>query len=319
MSDYKIFMEELSILVAEKKGEEYGTEVHQVTRANVGSMDALTVFRRDRTGEMVSPTFYFPPLFYEYREGRSMEDIAEGIVETYRGLAADMEAVTGKLGSIREYECCRQRIYFRLVNTEKNRAFLEDKVHFEILDLSMVMYILVGENGDGIGSIPVQNRLLELWGVTAAEVRKQAEKNTPLLFPPTVLPLASMMADILRQEAGNDGGMQTGVQDMPGNGEVFVMSNTKGINGFSAVLYPEALKDFADIAGKNLYVLPSSVHEGLLFLEDTAITPRELQGMVAEVNASSAVADEDVLSDCLYYYDREKNELRMAEGCKCAG
>lgn len=135
-----------------------------------------------------------------------------------------------------------------------------------------------------------------------------------------VLPLASVMTAILRQKTGND--VDTGVWDAPeepGKGELFVMSNTKGINGFSAVLYPEALKDFAGIAGKNLYVLPSSVHEALLFPEDTAITPKELQEMVAEVNASPAVAEEDILSDSLYYYDREKNELRMAEGCICAG
>ena len=128
------------------------------------------------------------------------------------------------------------------------------------------------------------------------------------------------MADILSREAGNGG--DTGVRNVPekpGEWGVFVMSNTKGINGFSAVLYPEALKDFASIAGRNLYVLPSSVHEALLFPEDTAIEPEELQEMLREVNASSAVADEDVLSDCLYYYDREKKELRMAEGCKCAG
>lgn len=236
MSDYKKFMEELRIQVAEKMGEEYGTEVHQVTKANVGSVDALIVFCRDRTEGTVSPTFYLPPLFYEYREGRKLEDIAEDIKEVYYGQAAEMVETVRNLGNIREYECCRQRIYFRLVNTEKNRAFLEDKVHFEVLDLSMAVYIMVGENGDGIGSVPVQNRLLELWGVTTAEVRKQAEKNTPLLFP-----------------------------------------------------------------------------------EDTAITPKELQEMVAEVNASPAVAEEDILSDSLYYYDREKNELRMAEGCICAG
>lgn len=320
MSDYKKFMEELKAKVAEKMGEEYGTEVHQVTKANVGSIDALIVFRRDRTERTVSPTFYFPPLFYEYSEGRKLEDIAEDIKEVYYGQAAEMAETVRNLGDIRDYECCRQRIYFRLVNTEKNKAFLEDKVHFEVLDLSMAVYILVGENGDGVGSVPVQNRLLELWGVTATEVRKQAEKNTPLLFPPEVLPLASVMAAILRQKTGND--VDTGVWDAPeepGKGEMFVMSNTKGINGFSAVLYPEALKDFAGTVGKNLYVLPSSVHEALLFPKDnTAIMPKELQEMVAEVNASPAVAEEDILSDSLYYYDREKNELRMAEGCICA-
>ena len=324
MSDYEKFMEELSAQVAEKMGEEYGTEVHQVTKANVGSTDALIVFRRNRTEETASPTFYFPPLFYEYREGRKLEDIAEDIKEVYYGQATEMEETVRNLGNIREYECCRHRIYFRLVNTEKNRAFLEDKVHFEVLDLSMVFYILVSEDNGRVGAVPIQKRLAEAWGIRAGELRKQAEENTPGLFPAKVQPLVSIMKGLLDEAETESiaGELRDALEcrsGEPGHEEPFVMTNTSGLNGFSAVLYPETLKKFADSMGKNLYVLPSSQHEALLFPENTGITPKELQEMVAEVNASPAVADEDILSDSLYYYDREKNELRMAEGCKCAG
>ena len=190
-----------------------------------------------------------------------------------------------------------------------------------VLDLSMVVYILVREDGDGIGSVPVQNRLLESWGVPAAEVKGQAERNTPLLFPPKVLHLASVMADILRDAgAGGMAELQAAAEDRQEGAwqeGPYIMTNTKGINGFSVVLYPEALKDFAASAGKDLYILPSSLHEALLFPADKSITPQELQGIVREVNAS-VVDGKDRLSDNVYYYDRQRNELSMAgEEGKC--
>ena len=322
MSDYNKFMEELRIQVAEKMGEEYGTEVHQVAKANVGPVDALIVFRRDRTEGTVSPTFYFPPLFHEYSEGRKLEDIAGDIKEVYYGQAAEMAETVRNLGSIREYESCRHRIYFRLVNTEKNRAFLEDKVHFEVLDLSMVFYILVSEDNGRVGAVPIQKRLSEAWGIPAGEIRKQAEKNTPELFPVKVQPLVSVMEELL-DAAGTDEGAGEILATVESRfwetkkEEPFILTNISGLNGFSAVLYPEALKNFSDRMGRNLYVLPSSLHEALLIPVGAFTGSQELGEMVREVNMT-VLSQEDFLSDSIYYYDREKNELkRTGEADTC--
>ena len=320
MESYTEFMEELREKVAEKLGEGYETEIHQIAKANAGVMDALTVFQSGGKAK-AGPNFYLPPLFREHREGRGLKEIAGNIVAVYHAQATDMEELVGSLGDITEYESIKDRIYFRLLCTERNRAFLKNVLHFEVLDLSMVIYILVRDGEDGIGSVPVQNRLLESWGIPAETVKGQAERNTPLLFPPKVLHLASVMADILRDAgAGGMAELQAAAEDRQEGAwqeGPYIMTNTKGINGFSVVLYPEALKDFAASAGKNLYVLPSSLHEALLFPADKAITPQELQGIVREANAS-VVDGKDRLSDNVYYYDRQRNELSMAgEEGKC--
>lgn len=319
MEGYTEFTEELKKKVAEKMGEGYDTEIHLVAKANMGVVDALAIFHKDGKN-IASPNFYLLPLFREYREGRELEEIAGSIATVYHAQAADMEELVGNLGDITEYESIKDRIYFRLLCTERNGAFLKNVLHFEVLDLSMVIYILVRENEDGMGSVPVQNRLLESWGIPAETVKEQAGKNTPLLLPAKVLPLASVMAGLLKQAGtgGNAVEMQAAVESgLDKAGEPFIMTNRKGINGFSTVLYPEALKDFADSAGKDLYVLPSSVHEGILFPADAAMTPQDLREMVREVN-ETAVEETDILSDTVYYYDRKKNELRIAgEEGKC--
>lgn len=317
MEDYMKFTEELRARVAAELGEGYETGIQQVAKANIGVTDALNVFRKDGKGK-AGPAFYLPPLFGEYRKGRGVEDIAGDIAAAYHAQAADMEGLAGSLGDIMSYGSIKDRLYFRLLCTERNRAFLKNVLHFEVLDLSMVVYILVRADGSGVGSVPVQNRLLESWGVPAEEVRGQAGKNTPLLFPPRVLHLASAMADILR-DAGTGGaaGMEAAAENMPEGAGPYIMTNTKGINGFSTVLYPGVLAGFTGFGRKNLYVLPSSVHEALLLPADGAMAPQELQEMVREVNGT-VVEETDILSDTIYYYDRQKNGLSIAgEEEKC--
>ena len=317
MEDYMKFTAELRARVAAEMGEGYETGIQQVAKANAGVTDALNVFRKDGKGK-AGPAFYLPPLFGEYRKGRGVEDIAGDIAAAYHAQAADMEGLAGSLGDIMSYGSIKDRIYFRLLCTERNRAFLKNVLHFEVLDLSMVVYILVRADENGIGSVPVQNRLLESWGVPAEEVREQAGKNTPLLFPPRVLHLASAMADILRDAgAGGAAGMKAAAESRPEGAGPYIMTNTKGINGFSTVLYPGALEGFTGFGRKNLYVLPSSVHEALLLPADGAMALLELQEMVREVNGT-VVEETDILSDTIYYYDRQKNGLSIAgEEEKC--
>ena len=111
--------------------------------------------------------------------------------------------------------------------------------------------------------------------------------------------------------------MEAAAENMPEGAGPYIMTNTKGINGFSTVLYPGVLESFTGFGRKNLYVLPSSVHEALLLPADGAMAPQELQEMVREVNGT-VVEETDILSDTVYYYDRQKNGLSIAgEEEKC--
>ena len=56
--------------------------------------------------------------------------------------------------------------------------------------------------------------------------------------------------------------------------------------------------------------LPSSIHEILTVPKDVNLPPQDLGRMVREVNRWE-VPREDVLSDCVYEYDREKGKLRQ--------
>lgn len=223
-----------------------------------------------------------------------------------------MEDSIGNFRNIEVYEDVKNKIFFRLLNTKKNLGFLKDKVHFEILDLSMVICILIKNNENRIGSIPVQNSLLALWGVSVEEVKVQAEKNTPLLFPFRVLPFNYVAAIALKVTGMNT--KQADIDDI----QAYIITNAEQVNGFSAVLYPRALERIVFFNGRDIYILPMSIHEGLLIPIDIPIELQDLQEIVKECNASM-VDEADILSDNVYYYNRQKNELSIAgeEGETC--
>jgi hypothetical protein len=95
--------------------------------------------------------------------------------------------------------------------------------------------------------------------------------------------------------------------------EIFVVSNQKMTNGFSAVFYPGELKAVAEKVEKDVYIIPSSTHEGLLIPADSCVSGNELCKMVQAVN-KDYVSDEEVLSDHVYFYCRKTDSIRLVKG-----
>lgn len=70
------------------------------------------------------------------------------------------------------------------------------------------------------------------------------------------------------------------------------------------------LHDFARQHRQCFYILPSSVHEVLLIPADNQISMSTLSSMVRDVN-SSQLAREEILSDHVYYYSLETDQITM--------
>ena len=75
------------------------------------------------------------------------------------------------------------------------------------------------------------------------------------------------------------------------------------------MLYSGKMKELADTMHSDLVILPSSLHEVLLLPDDAGMHGR-FREMVREVNRS-AVDPEEVLSDNIYRYSREKDAVEL--------
>jgi hypothetical protein len=94
------------------------------------------------------------------------------------------------------------------------------------------------------------------------------------------------------------------------NEKMYVLSNDRGINGASTLLYPNVLYDFASSIRMNFYILPSSIHECILVPDTGKLSKAALKEMVKDVNDSHVSADE-VLSNEVYYYDLATDEFHI--------
>ena len=94
--------------------------------------------------------------------------------------------------------------------------------------------------------------------------------------------------------------------------DMYIMTNQEKIHGSTVLLYKGELARFCDENDfSELYILPSSIHEAILIQRRAGIgDEKELQSMVREVNKSQ-VQDHEVLSDNLYIYNRETDEITI--------
>ena len=78
----------------------------------------------------------------------------------------------------------------------------------------------------------------------------------------------------------------------------------------SMITQPEVLNKLEQLFPEGFYVLPSSVHEVLIVPDNGEMEPKMLGEMVREVNKNE-VERQEVLSDRVYSYDKEKHQIRQ--------
>lgn len=283
-------------------GDRYAVTMSEVRKVNLGLREALEIFDRETLGNQPNAIYYFRPYYEKYKDGGTLHGIAGEIAEIQRKLEQRTRKTAEAIKDITDFEKCRGRLYFRMVNTDRNREFLENVPHWEMLDLSAVPYILFRESAETTESTAVYSSMVKKWGIPAEEVMGQAYKNAPVLMP------AGDVSSV-REMLGNSG-MPSTAGRVP---ELCLLTNIKKMHGFSVVFYPGVLKSAADRLGQDFYILSSSVHEALIVPESMGMPPHELKEMVVKVNREG-VEETEVLSDNIYFYDREKDELRMEGG-----
>ena len=88
-----------------------------------------------------------------------------------------------------------------------------------------------------------------------------------------------------------------------------MLTNRTGRYGAAGILDQETVRKFA--GGRRYHILPSSLHE-TIFIPAERGKKEELDRMVREINEAQ-VEKEERLSDHSYFYDGEKDEIRMTE------
>lgn len=257
----------------------------------------------------ISPTIYLNNLYESYEDNNmTLDEIAENVIATYE---------QNKENSINmifftDYEKVKDRIIFQLINYEKNEEMLKNIPHLRYLDLAIVFRVLVSEEIFSNATILIHNEHIRLWEstkeqpITVKELYELALKNTPVLQPYEIRNIVDIIKEMYIA-AGQDADE---IENIPESVPMYVLSNGARVQGATSLLYPDILSDFGKAVQKDFYVLPSSTHECILFPAQGDEDADALRSMVMEVNETE-VAEEEKLSDSVYYFSRESGKLSI--------
>lgn len=298
----------------EKAWGETGTillkEVEKVNRKVVG----LTIEKPDSG---ISPLVYLEEYYREYGNGRNLQDIISEILGVLQQLPIREDSLQAHLMEYEEW--VKPRLRVKVINRERNQNLLAKVPHEDILDLSIVPYILLGSEDGEITSL-VLDSMASMWNVTYCEILETAKENALKNAPATIQKMSDVILEMALEQIcsqeGNEGmeeemkeilSMQLPQEEM----ELYVITNQGKLNGAYVIFYDKFLSSLAEQMGADgIYLLPSSVHE-MLALSSSEVCVSELQTMVQDVNRTT-VSDGEYLSDSVYYYDRKTKELKIA-------
>lgn len=312
VNNYPAFMQEITQKVKMMLGEEFSIRIYKVTKNNSLELDSLVMLKK---GKNFAPNIYLLPYYEAYMQGTSIKVLAERICSVYRSYS--VPAMDDQFSY--SYEQIRPFIIYRLVSYERNKKLLENIPYIKYLDMAITFHCLVREDNDGIGTIRITNEHMQMWDTSLQELHLLAMNNTKNLLPPTLRSMEEVILGMLgeeylemKEDDSSDKMLKSLIdtQDTSKEHKMYILSNSKGINGATCLLYDNILKAFSNQIHSDFYILPSSIHEVILVPYDKTITKEALSDMVRDVNHTQVARDE-VLSDLVYYYSGKNNTISM--------
>ena len=301
--DFKAFLKEVTGEIRERLGDGYRIEEMQRDDLNNTVKHSLLVARY---GEAVQPCINMDVCYQYYRKGEDVAAVVDGII---KGLQEDVYVKDAGVFDFSDWGSVKSRLHGRLVNTEKNKTFLQEVPNREYLDLSIVYYIRVAEVTEGnYYGMQIRNEHMLMWNVDEDMLYREFVKNMDCADDVLFEDLFVLLAQLLQMNE-KLACAEIEIGKYPAS---YILGSRSKINGAIQMCNHKALRDVAEYIKDDFWILPCSIHEVLVLpchcTEDDAWA---LAQTVREVN-DGEIALNEILSYHVYRYERETGEVRIA-------
>ena len=277
------FRQELLALLQEKYGEDKPFVLKPVQKNNGSSYTGIIC----TSSKGASPAINTDAYFSAYSRGMTMDRIMDHIAESLDLNILD-EDIVKKADDFNVY---KDKLCIKLVNREMNKEFLKEHPYRPFWDLAkIVIYYDHNSEQNMSKTIVISSRLMEIWGITKRQLFDTAEKNSVKNMPVVFSPLSEFIPIPLPEDA-----------------PLYCLTNRSRTYGAACITYPGEAERIADALGSDYFLIPSSIHEILIF-KGTTKDRDKYDTMIKEVNKEAVPAD-CVLGNHSYFYDREKKEF----------
>lgn len=239
-----------------------------------------------------------------------------GIVkDTILNTLYDASGRIQELDTIRSYDynVLKNYLTIRAVPTKRSETVLQNCPHRNMAGNISLMYYLACPYNDTYSTIMVTNEIAEKLGATEEDLYHDAVTNQN---PFNAIRMESM-TDVLIKEYTRDGVDEEVIKALE-NGRDWdrslVITTEFGKWGFSTIFRPGVLDLVAKEVGGNFFIIPSSVHEAIVYPAE-GLTEQRVQGMVWDINRK-VLSPADFLSDEVFYYDAAAGVFQTARDTK---
>jgi len=206
---------------------------------------------------------------------------------------------TWQVNTVKDFEIMRSKIVYKLIHAKKNETLLQNMPYIAYLDFAIVFYILFEVDESGTATIPITHELIQLWDVSLDVIQQNAFLNAPRLLPASFKPMQIVINELMGTNC---------IEEECTENLMFVLTNSLRTFGAACILYDGMLDKISEEIGESYYVLPSSIHEMIIVPESNSPSRAHLDEMITEVNQTQ-VDEEELLSECVYYYNHETKTL----------
>lgn len=229
--------------------------------------------------------FFLSDAYYLYDICKDFDRVMEKLEEA---LAESKKIVPAKVS--------KDKIVMQIINKDRNKELLKNIPYKEFLDLAIIYkaYYEIDKN-NGYFSL-INNEDLKRLELSEEELYLIAKENTQKYFP-----------GIIIKATDSEEVPEKDIEDIP-NDFMFFLTNRDLYYGAINIIY-DKIKEMALKYNKNLYILPSSIHDLVILLDGGMVSPEILMSIHNDIQKNSRI--EDFLSNNIYYYDREKNEFSI--------
>lgn len=249
----------------------------------------------------VSPVIYLDD-YYKELQRKPLCQILEDIWQTYQKHKTFVNLDTSMF---MQWSAVREKVVMKVINYNYNQELLKSVPHDRFLDLAVVYYYILDTKEDHEATVLIHNHHIDLWEINKDELKSAAWHNYQKFYKISVQGLDEVIMEMAGMSISEMEQRPRRMQPI-----LYLVTNQRQINGATAILFPDKMEALAEYLQTDLYILPSSIHELLVFPK-TVDMAAELKEMVHDINVTS-VQRMEVLSDEVYLYSRNTGKIELA-------
>lgn len=285
-------------------GSEYEVDLRTIEKNNGIKKNAIQVKGKDTK---LYPNIYIDD---ENLEGFSVNELASDVCkEINENIGKSRVLDTNKVELTKD--SILENVFMTIIGREKNIELLDSVPNKEFLDMAIVLRVGVEIGSiDGYnGSFLLNNSLTNTLEIDVEELWAAAMRNTKV-GNIEIYDLEQVVMCNFLCESKLDIPVMTYENMNFENGKMYVLSNKNKLYGAVYIANKMLMNRIGNLMGGDFYILPSSVHEILIFRTSHDDTD-DLKRIVNEVNHSE-VSPEEVLTNSVYRYDSKNGKVVIA-------